>query len=51
LPQDQYGIKATVVAFDNPNVHVLRFAEGKVAKIRIFEDSAQINAALEGYPK
>jgi ketosteroid isomerase-like protein len=45
------SIKATVVAFDNPYVHVLRFAEGKVVQIRIFEDTAQINAALQGYPK
>jgi ketosteroid isomerase-like protein len=51
LPQEQYGIKATVVAFDNPNVHVSRFAEGKAAQIRIFEDTAQTNAALQGYPK
>jgi ketosteroid isomerase-like protein len=60
IAQDQYvvvtlfergRIKTTVVALDNPYVHVLKFAEGKVAQIRIFEDTARINAALQGYPK
>jgi ketosteroid isomerase-like protein len=44
-------IKATVLALDSPYVDVLKLAERKVAQIRIFEDTARINAALQGYPK
>ena len=43
--------KATAVTFDNLYVLVFKFAEGKVTQIRIFEDTAPIIAALQGYRK
>jgi ketosteroid isomerase-like protein len=44
-------VKAIGVTFDNLYVHVFRFAHGKVTQIRIFEDTAPIIAALQGYRK
>lgn len=44
-------VKATGVAFDNSYVHVFRFRDGKVVQFLIFEDTAPIIAALQGYRK
>jgi ketosteroid isomerase-like protein len=44
-------VKATRVAFDNFYVHVFRVKAGKIAQLMIFEDTAPIIAALQGYRK
>jgi len=44
-------VKATGVEFDNFYVHVLKFKGGKVSQFLIFEDTAPVIAALQGYRK
>jgi ketosteroid isomerase-like protein len=44
-------VKSTGVAFDNVYCMVWKFAESKVSQIKIFEDTAPIIAALQGYRK
>jgi ketosteroid isomerase-like protein len=42
-------VKATGVFFEICEVHLFRLENGKVVKLTIFEDTAPIIAALEGY--
>jgi uncharacterized protein len=51
LLSERMRAKATGVAFDNPHVHVFRIADGKIVQFLIFEDTAHIIAALQGYRK
>jgi uncharacterized protein len=44
-------VKATGVEFDNLYVHVFKFKGGKVSQFMIFEDTAPVIAALQGYRK
>jgi uncharacterized protein len=44
-------VKTTGVAFDNPYVHVFKIKNGKAVQMLIFEDTAPIIAALQGYRK
>jgi len=44
-------VKATGVEFDNFYVHVFKFTGGKVSQFLIFEDTAPVIAALQGYRK
>ena len=44
-------VKATGVAFNNLYVIVFKFAQGRATQIRVFEDTAPIIAALQGYRK
>lgn len=44
-------VKASGVEFDNFYVHVLKFKGGKVSQFVIFEDTAPVIAALQGYRK
>jgi ketosteroid isomerase-like protein len=41
--------KATGVAFDNLYIIVFKFVQGRVTQVRVFEDTAPIIAALQGY--
>jgi uncharacterized protein len=51
VPFERGRVKATGVAFDNLYVLVFKFAQGRVTQIRVFEDTAPIIAALQGYRK
>ena len=51
LLSERMRAKSTAVAFDNPHVHVFKIVDGKIAKLMIFEDTAPIIAALQGYRK
>lgn len=42
-------VKRTGVAFDNSYMHVFKLKGGKVVQLLIFEDTAPIIAALQGY--
>jgi ketosteroid isomerase-like protein len=44
-------VRATSVAFDNLYVLCFKFAQSKVTQIKVFEDTAPIIAALQGYRK
>ena len=46
----EHGIvKATGIALDNLYVHVFKFTGSKVVQLLIFEDTAPIIAAIQGY--
>jgi hypothetical protein len=51
LLSERMRAKATGVSFDNPHVHVFKIIDGKIAQFLIFEDTAPIIAALQGYRK
>jgi uncharacterized protein len=51
LISERIWAKASGVAFDNPHVHVFKIVEGKIAQFLIFEDTAPIIAALQGYKR
>jgi ketosteroid isomerase-like protein len=42
-------VKATGVVFDNPYMHVFKLKGVKVVQFLVFEDTAPIIAALQGY--
>ena len=44
-------IKATGVTYDISEVHLFKFKAGKVVQLMVFEDTAPIIAALQGYRK
>ena len=44
-------VKATGVTFDNSYVHVFKLKGGKAVQFLIFEDTAPIIAALQGYSR
>jgi ketosteroid isomerase-like protein len=43
--------KTTGISFDNPHVHVFKIVGGKIVQFMVFEDTAPIIAALQGYRK
>jgi ketosteroid isomerase-like protein len=51
LLAERMRAKPTGVAFDNPHVHVFRIVDGQITQFQIFEDTAPIIAALQGYGK
>jgi ketosteroid isomerase-like protein len=51
LLAERMRAKATGVAFDNPHVHVFRIVDSQITQFQIFEDTAPIIAALQGYGK
>ena len=51
LLSERMRAKATGVSFDNPHMHVFKVVGGKIAQFMIFEDTAPIIAALQGYSK
>jgi ketosteroid isomerase-like protein len=42
-------VKATGIVFDNPYIHVFKLKGVKVVQFLVFEDTAPIIAALQGY--
>jgi ketosteroid isomerase-like protein len=51
LLSERMRANATNIVFDNPHVHVFKIVEGKITQFLIFEDTAPIIAALQGYRK
>ena len=51
LLSERMRAKATGISFDNPHVHVFKIVDGKIVQFMIFEDTAPIIAALQGYRK
>ncbi len=51
LLSERMRAKATNILIDNPHVHVFRIVGGKIVRFMIFEDTAPIIAALQGYRK
>jgi ketosteroid isomerase-like protein len=44
-------VKATGIFFEISEVHLFKLKNGKVMQLTIFEDTAPIIAALQGYRK
>jgi ketosteroid isomerase-like protein len=51
LLSERMRAKATGVSVDNPHVHVFKVVGGKIVQFMVFEDTAPIIAALQGYRK
>jgi ketosteroid isomerase-like protein len=51
LLSEEMKAKTTGISINNPHVHVFKIVDGKIAQFRIFEDTAPIIAALQGYRK
>lgn len=51
LIAERMRAKATGVVFENPHVHVFKIVENAIVEFQIFEDTAPIIAALQGYRK
>jgi uncharacterized protein len=49
LLEERMSAKATGISFDNPHVHVFKVVDGKISRFLIFEDTAPLIAALQGY--
>lgn len=51
LLSERMRVKATGISFDNQHVHVFKILGGKIEQFMIFEATAPIIAALQGYHK
>ena len=49
LLSERMRAKATGVTFENPHVHVFKIVNARIVQFLIFEDTAPIIAALQGY--
>jgi len=51
LLSERVKAKATGNSFDDPHVHLFKIVDNKIVRFMVFEDTAPIIAALQGYRK
>ena len=51
LIEERMSTKSTGISFDNPHMHVFKIVDGQISRFLIFEDTAPLIAALQGYRK